>query len=68
MTIPILCVVGVLLVGWIVILKAEVDDLRKEIGRLKNAVERVAASAGMDGTIDIAKGSSSWGKKSSAAR
>jgi len=38
MTIPILCLVAFALLAWVVVLKAEVDGLKQENRKLKNAL------------------------------
>ena len=62
MAVTILCMVGLLFVGWVLVLKAEVDDLKKEVKRLRDAVGLLHGKVGPD--LEVERGVRSWGIKS----
>ena len=54
MTIPILCVVCVFFVAWVIVLKAEIDSLKKENKRMKGLL--ASKLQVMDKHIEVGKG------------
>lgn len=54
MTIPILCVVGFFFVAWVIVLKAEVDSLKKENERMKGLLSSKLQS--IEKHVEIGKG------------
>jgi len=54
MTVPILCVVCAFFVAWVVVLKAEIDGLKKENDRMKNLLS--TRLHGLDKQVEVGKG------------
>jgi hypothetical protein len=54
MTVPILCTVAFILLGWTVILKVEIADHKKEIERLKGLLKNKLGH--LDNQVAVSKG------------
>lgn len=54
MTVPILCLVAFILLGWILILKIEAADLKKEIERLTGLLKKKLGHLGDEVTVSKA--------------
>lgn len=54
MTVPILCVVCVFFVAWVIVLKAEIDSLKKENDRMKGLLANKLQV--LDKHVEVGKG------------
>jgi hypothetical protein len=54
MTDLILCIVGLFFIGWVLVLKIEISDLRKELDRIKELLKTKLGQAAVG--VEVSKG------------